>query len=45
MEFYILLRIIYGPVLAFSIIRESVMIVRTYTGARSDGIIKVCINL
>lgn len=44
MVFVEILRIICWTVVVFSIIRESVMIVRTFIRARRDGILKVCIN-
>lgn len=44
MEFYIILRLIYWIVIVFSIIRGSVVLVRTFIRARNEGIIKACIN-
>lgn len=44
MVFFEIIRIVCWIVIAFFLIRESVMIVRTFISARADGIIKVCIN-
>lgn len=44
MEFYIILRLIYWIVIVFSIIRGSVVLVRTFMRARNEGIIKALIN-
>ena len=44
MVFFEIIRIVCWIAIVFFLIRESVMIVRTFISARADGIIKVCIN-
>lgn len=44
MVFFEIFRIVCWTAVAFSIIRESVMVVRTFVMARKDGILKTCIN-